>query len=162
MKKIIIYIVIAVIVLVGLAGLREILGRKAAEQSDSGNTYAAALGEEDPLVQRFMAGNSDEEIILAFSDDVNADGTPDLIAIVRGDEMNHTIAMISENRDYFFTEPVPAPRENQKVKFINIDKDDDLEVMITGEKNGQVGYAVFKMMKGRFKDLYGENMKDCC
>ena len=51
MKKIIIYIVIAVIVLVGLAGLREILGRKAAEQSDSGNTYAAALGEEDPLVQ---------------------------------------------------------------------------------------------------------------
>ena len=70
--------------------------------------------------------------------------------------------MISENRDYFFTEPVPAPRENQKVKFINIDKDDDLEVMITGEKNGQVGYAVFKMMKGRFKDLYGENMKDCC
>lgn len=75
MKKIIIYIVIAVIVLVGLAGLREILGRKAAEQSDSGNTYAAALGEEDPLVQRFMAGNSDEEIILAFSDDVNADGT---------------------------------------------------------------------------------------
>ncbi len=162
MKKTIVYIVIAVIVLIGLAGLREYLSSKAEEQKERENTYAPALGEEDPLVQRFMQSNEGEEIILACSDDVNADDIEDLIVIVYGEEMNHTIAMISDGTDYIFTEPVPAPRENQQIKFINIDKDDDLEVMITGEKNGQVGYAVFKMMKGRFKDLYGENMKDCC
>ena len=37
-----------------------------------------------------------------------------------------------------------------------------LETLITGEKNGKLGYAVYRIIDGGFKDLFGEGMKDCC
>ena len=43
-----------------------------------------------------------------------------------------------------------------------MDKEPELEFLITGEKDGQVGYAVYRIMDGAIVDLYGEGMEDCC
>ena len=60
------------------------------------------------------------------------------------------------------TEPIPAPRENQHIRFFNMDKLSEIETLITGEKNGQVGYAIYRIMDGAMVNLFGEGMEDCC
>lgn len=161
MKKIIIYILITAVVITGLAWLREYLSGMAHGEQAGDDPYSEALGPDDPLVVTFSEKH-EGDIILACSDDINADGEDDLVVILRGSETNSAVAMVSEDGSYFFTEPTPAPKENQKIGFINIDKGEELEVMISGEKNGQVGYGVFKLIGHDFRNLYGENMKDCC
>lgn len=37
-----------------------------------------------------------------------------------------------------------------------------MEFLITGDKNGEVGYAVFRIIDGQITDLFGEGMEDCC
>lgn len=154
-------LVVAVLV-IGLAGLREYLEKKENAKLSTSDEYAEAVSEDHPLLLKFEEDHPDDEILLACADDVNNDGTEDLIVIIYGEDVNQTIAMISEEDGYFYAEPTPAPRENQKIKFTNIDKGEDHEVLITGEKNGQVGYALYKVMGHEFRDLYGENMKNCC
>lgn len=162
MKKRIVYVIIAVLFIVGLAYLREYLSNKAAAEEAKDSPYAVGVESDHPLVQRFLTEYGQEDILLACSADVNADGVDDLIVIFSGEDANSTVAMMSDGDSYFYTDPTPAPRENQKIRFTNIDKGEDLEVMITGEKNGQVGYAVYKTIGHEFRNLYGENMKDCC
>lgn len=161
MKKIIIYILIGMVLITGLAWLRDYLYQRVHEDQKADNPYAEPLDLDEPLVAVFLKEYGGE-IILACSDDINADGEDDLVVILRGEEVNSAVAMVSEEGSYFFTEPTNAPRENQKIGFTNIDKGEELEVMITGEKNGQVGYGVFKLIGHDFRNLYGENMKDCC
>lgn len=60
------------------------------------------------------------------------------------------------------TPPIPAPRENQHIRFFNMDKLSEIETLITGEKNGQVGYAIYRIMHGEMINLFGEGMEDCC
>ena len=56
----------------------------------------------------------------------------------------------------------PATIENQKIQFKNIDKEGEIEIIVTGEKKGAVGYAIYRMIDGEMVDLFGEGMEDCC
>ena len=42
------------------------------------------------------------------------------------------------------------------------DKEGEIEIIITGEKKGAVGYAIYRMIDGQPVDLFGEGMEDCC
>ena len=44
----------------------------------------------------------------------------------------------------------------------SIDKEGEIEIIITGEKKGAVGYAIYRMIDGQPVDLFGEGMEDCC
>ncbi|MBM6991139.1 MAG: hypothetical protein I3I98_07060 [Mobilibacterium timonense] len=165
LRRRVIAVVLVIAVIVGLAWLREYLREKEARKDRSTGGYARMVSDSNPLLEQFRKDHSGRNVILACSDDINADDKMDLVVIVKGkksSDQNQTIVMVSDGMGYFYTDPVPAPKENQKIKFTNIDKDDDKEVMITGDKNGQVGYALFKVRGKKFRDLYGENMKDCC
>ena len=157
--------VLVVALIVGLAWLREYLREKEARKDRSTGSYTSMVSDTNPLLKQFRKDHPGRKVILACSDDINADDKMDLVVIVKGkksSDSNQTIVMVSDGMGYFYTDSVPAPKENQKIKFTNIDKDDDKEVMITGDKDGQVGYALFKVRGKQFRDLYGENMKDCC
>lgn len=73
------------------------------------------------------------------------------------------MALLSrEDGGYDVTPAIPAPQQNQKIRFFNMDKGPELEFLITGDKNGEVGYAVFRIIDGQITDLFGEGMEDCC
>ena len=61
-----------------------------------------------------------------------------------------------------YSEPIPGPIENQQIQFKDIDKEGPIEFIVSGEKNGAVGYAIYRMIDGQPIDLFGEGMADCC
>ena len=79
-------------------------------------------------------------------------------------EGNRTIVVTDkgDSTNYDFSDPIAAPVENQKIQFKNIDKEGEIEIIITGEKKGAVGYAIYRMIDGQPVDLFGEGMEDCC
>ncbi|MBQ3404494.1 MAG: hypothetical protein IJG63_03640, partial [Oscillospiraceae bacterium] len=92
------------------------------------------------------------------------EGNHDLVVIYTSDDkLCWTVAVVDDGSgEHYYTEPTPAPRQNQKIRFFNMDKLGPLEVMITGDKDGQVGYALYRVMDGGLINLYGEGMEDCC
>ena len=37
-----------------------------------------------------------------------------------------------------------------------------MEFIVSGEKNGAAGYAIYRMIDGAPVDLFGDGMEDCC
>ncbi len=103
-------------------------------------------------------------VVLACEEDVTDDGCKDLIVIYTEKELTRTVAVIDsgDGVNYNFTTPIPGPIENQKIQFKNIDKEGEIEIIVTGEKKGAVGYAIYRMIDGEMVDLFGEGMEDCC
>ena len=75
-------------------------------------------------------------VVLACEEDVTDDGCKDLIVIYTEKELTRTVAVIDsgDGVNYNFTTPIPGPIENQKIQFKNIDKEGEIEIIVTGEK----------------------------
>lgn len=82
-------------------------------------------------------------------------GLDDLVVICKMEEGNRTIVVTDkgDSTNYDFSDPIAAPVENQKIQFKNIDKEGEIEIIITGEKKGAVGYAIYRMIDGQPVDL---------
>lgn len=102
------------------------------------------------------------EIITYEEEDINNDTKSDLIIVYKdGSKYNKMVAVINDKTIYI-TEPVIAPKEDVVLSFKDVDSKDNIEVMLSGSKNGSVGYAIFRLEKGKLIDLFGEGMEDCC
>lgn len=165
-------ILIAAIVIIAFV-LRSVLENKHEEikidKQTAGKTvremnYAKPVQEDDSILQVFKEKYSSAEILLACREDVTDDGLDDLVVICKLEEGNRTIVVTDsgDSLNYNFSDPIPAPIENQKIQFKNIDKEGEIEFIITGEKKGAVGYAIYRMIDGQPVDLFGEGMEDCC
>ena len=166
--------VIFVIVIVIIAfGARSLLENKQEEiqidKQTAGKTvremnYAESVPEDDSILQVFKKTSPPAEVLLACREDVTDDGLDDLVVICKTDEGNRTIVVTDsgDSTNYNFSNPIPAPVENQRIQFKNIDKEGEIEFIITGEKKGAVGYAIYRMIDGQPADLFGEGMEDCC
>ncbi|MBQ0059727.1 MAG: hypothetical protein KBS83_07270 [Lachnospiraceae bacterium] len=152
------------VIIVCLAFLRQYLQQKEDQaESKGGVAYAEMVRDNDPLLVEFRQRHPERTVLLACSEDITNDGKRDLVVISQLDDANTTIALIDDgNGGFIETEPVPAPKENQHIRFMNIDKLGAIETLITGEKNGQVGYAVYRIMDDRMVDLYRDGMEECC
>lgn len=126
--------------------------------------YAENVDEDNKILQAFMKHTPEAEIYVACEEDITDDGCKDLVVIYKKGKLTRTVVAIDsgDGENYTFTDPIPGPIENQKVQFKNIDKEGVIEFIITGEKNGAVGYAVYRMIDGIPTDLFGEGMDDCC
>lgn len=126
--------------------------------------YAEMVREDQVLLQAFQEKFEGAEVLLACEEDVTDDGLKDLVVIYRMDELTRTVVVTNcqDGKNYDFSEPIPGPIENQKIQFKNIDKEGEIEIIITGEKKGAVGYAIYRMIDGEPVDLFGEGMEDCC
>lgn len=172
-KPVWIKIVLIVIVVVAAFAVNSTLEKKQQENAaDVGKAgaigrqakYAENVEEDHPILQVFQKEFPDAEVLLACEEDVTNDGRKDLVVIYRKDNLTRTV-VVSDSGDgvrYAFSEPIPAPVENQKIQFKNIDKENEIEIIITGEKKGAVGYAIYRMIDGQPADLFGEGMEDCC
>lgn len=126
--------------------------------------YAENVDEDNAILKVFEKQFPDAAVILACEEDITNDGLKDLVVIYKMEDLTRTViaADSGDGETYQFSEPVPAPVENQKIQFKNIDKEGEIEVIITGEKKGAVGYAIYRMIDGQPVDLFGEGMEDCC
>lgn len=105
----------------------------------------------------------DEEIIIASQMDLNMDKKEDAVIIYKeSDKANKMTIVLTKGYRHYLTKPVPAPMENQTIKFKNIDEKNQMEVIVSGEKHGNIGFAIFRIEDGEALDIFGEGMESCC
>ena len=150
---------------VGLTALRGALQKMDEEaQVKSSRQYAPEAPEDHPARLWYQEQEPDREILLACAADITADGLEDMVVIYRAERNTaQAVALLArEEGGYTLTPAIPAPQQHQKIRFFNMDHDPELEFLMTGDKNGEVGYAVFRILDGAIVDLFGEGMEDCC
>lgn len=167
MRKInplLIKILAILLVVTVLAFLREYLLEKDEEaEAKSGIDYAVMVEDDHPLLVEFCGRYPQRDVLLACSEDITNDGVEDIIVISQLDDEITAVALYTDAAgELAETPPIPAPKENQHIRFFNMDKVGEIETLITGEKNGQVGYAIYRIMDGQLINLFGEGMEDCC
>ena len=106
------------------------------------------------ILGKFKEQFPEASVGLACEEDVTDDGCKDLIVIYTEKELTRTVAVIDsgDGVNYNFTTPIPGPIENQKIQFKNIDKEGEIEIIVTGEKKGAVGYACLLYTSGAYKN----------
>ena len=132
----------------------------------AGKNYARSVADGHPALQYFETVNPGRDIFLACEEDLTNDGLNELVVIYHNPEegvINWMVALINRgDGTYDITEPSRAPIENQAIRFFNMDKEGELEFVLTGEKDGEVGYAIYRIIDGELINLFGEDMEDCC
>jgi hypothetical protein len=119
--------------------------------------------ERDFLYRYFNQVHGGKVVVAWAFADVDNDGRHDLILIYRvGAEKNSMRVVLSAGGTYAITNDVPAPVSNQTITFKDIDERPPLEFIVQGMKGAKIGYAVYRIEKGRLVDLFGEGMEGCC
>ncbi|MEG1682529.1 MAG: Cys-Cys-COOH (seleno)protein SaoC [Oscillospiraceae bacterium] len=162
--KTLLTIVLLAAAVVGLTAVRDYLQRADEAAPQSGRQYAQAAPAEHPALLWYQEQFSEKEILLACNADINGDSREDLVVITRAEQgAAEAVALLAEEAGgYTVTAPIPAPQQHQKMRFFNMDKEPELEFLMTGDKNGMVGYAVYQVTEGALTNLFGEGMEDCC
>ena len=63
-----------------------------------------------------------------------------------------------DGENYVGSDPIPAPVENQRIKFQDIDQKDEIEFILQGQKGSNVGYGIFRVVDGSAgKSFWGRN-----
>lgn len=136
--------------------------RKAQEELD----YAKNVAADNVAFLYFQKENPGRDIFLAVEEDLTDDGLKDLVVIYHNPEeglVNWMVALVNRgDGTYDITKPTRAPIENQAIRFFDMDQEGEMEFICTGEKDGQVGYAIYRIISGELIDLFGEDMEDCC
>jgi hypothetical protein len=123
---------------------------------------APPVAADDPRL-RWCEDHWGRRVLLSASADVDADGRPDLVVIYRVDgQKNAMCVVLAKPEGYRATNDVPAPVENQRITFRDIDDAPPLEFIVQGSKGAKYGYAVFRIEAGTLVSLSGHGMEDCC
>ncbi len=119
--------------------------------------YAENVPGDHQILKAFQDAHPEAEVLAACEEDLTDDGLKDLVVIYATTEDDEhvgsenmgkhkhirlTVAIDSgDGVNYQFTDPIPAPVENQKIQFQNIDKKGEIEFVLQGQKENKVGYA---------------------
>lgn len=123
----------------------------------------AAVDTGHRLFEYFPAAYGDKEPILTGVNDINNDGREDLIVIYRDTSVtNKMIAIWEEDGRIAISEPTPAPVENYRLEWRDIDEKAPIELIVSGSKGVNVGYAIYRWENGQFLNLFGDGMEGCC
>ena len=140
-----------------------ILVASACVQEESGQTDIG-VEKGNALLLHFEEKNPGEKVIKCGYEDVTDDGIKDLVVIynVKAGKNGMKVVVGSEDGKYNITGEVPAPADDQDIQFKNIDEKGEVELIISGSKNGNVGYAIFRIENMEIINIFGEGMEDCC
>ncbi len=139
--------------------------------------YAENVPGDHHILKAFQDAHPEAEVLAACEEDLTDDGLKDLVVIYATTEDDEhvgsenigkhkhirlTVAIDSgDGVNYQFTDPIPAPVENQKIQFQNIDKKGEIEFVLQGQKENKVGYGIYRIVDGETVNLFGEGMEDC-
>lgn len=158
MKRFKIKYIVIFLLLIVILGVSGKFNQKLAQTQDTEDKINIS----PQLLERYQK-NYTQEIIMAEKCDLNMDKKEDAVIIYRENKsQNFMVVVVTEGESYYITEPVKAPLENQKIQFKNIDEKAEMEVIVSGEKNGNLGYAIFRIEDKAFKDIFAEGMESCC
>lgn len=168
-KRLLKTISMAILIIILAFGIRLYLGKqeqlKAEEQAYGRRekVFAPMVEEDNRILQYFKKEYPNREVILACLEDITDDQLDDLLVIYREDNNIRLVAVCDKgDGSYYITPEIPAPVENQTIQFVNIDKEAEMEFIVSGEKKGAVGYAIYRIIDGEIIDLFGQGMEDCC
>lgn len=116
------------------------------------------------LLLFFQESYPDKKVITCGYEDLNGDGRKDLLVIYNASYRKNEMVIVLDNIDgYKTTDPTPAPIDNQEIEFKDIDKTPPMEFIVSGSKDGNFGYAIFRLVDDvEIRDLFGDGMDDCC
>ncbi|MEG0108867.1 MAG: Cys-Cys-COOH (seleno)protein SaoC [Lachnospiraceae bacterium] len=136
---------------------------KAALEMRNAN-YAPNVSQTNKMLQDFREKHKKAEVVLACEEDITDDGLKDLVVIYQEKKQVRMVTIVDPGQEntYLYSKPVPGPKENQKIQFRNIDQEGVIEFIVSGEKKGAAGYAIYRIIEGEPVDLFGEGMEDCC
>lgn len=119
---------------------------------------------DNELLLYFIEHKTEYDVITCGYEDLNDDGRKDLLVIYKvGLRENGMLIVLDTVDGYKFTDSVRAPIDNQKIEFKDIDKTGPIEFIISGSKDGNFGYSIFRLIDDvEIRDLFGEGMEDCC
>lgn len=140
--------------------------------------YAENLAETDnTILQAFKEEFPNVTVLVACEEDLTNDGCKDMVVIYNTPEADENAAKSTlvdggyirlvvaidsgDGANYTFTDPIPAPIENQKIQFQNVDKTDEIEFVLQGQKGAKVGYGIYRVMDGAPINLFGEGLEEC-
>lgn len=162
-------LLIILIVVVAFFLSRYVLSKNESQnQLQRQRIYAPMVSNDNQALLDFQSMYPERKIILACEDDVTNDGIKDLLFIYKEDSPTEgkitrlVVSMVQADESYIYTNPIPAPIDNQGIQFKNIDQENEMEFIISGEKNGASGYAIYRIIDGEPMDLFGDGMEDCC
>ena len=130
--------------------------------------YAPMVEDDNAALVAFQQENPQRKVVLACEEDVTNDTLKDLLIIYKEDDPTEgeitrlVVSIAQQDGSYTYTEPIPAPIENQGIQFKNINEEAEMEFIVSGEKDGAAGYAIYRMIDGQPMDLFGNGMEDCC
>lgn len=139
--------------------------------------YAPNVEDDNKILQAFKTAFPDVTVLVACEEDLTDDGCDDLVVIyntpesdtysdtttmVNGGHIRMMVAIDSgDGENYTFSDPIPAPIENQKIKFQNIDKEAEMEFILQGQKGSKVGYGIYRVIDGAPVNLFAEGLVEC-
>ena len=84
------------------------------------------------LYEHFLAAYGDKKPLLTGVNDINNDGLEDLIVIYQDTPTaNKMIAIWQEDGKVVISEPTPAPVENYRIEWRDIDDKDPIELIVS-------------------------------
>lgn len=139
--------------------------------------YAENVAEDNKILMAFKELYPDATIIVACEEDMTNDGCKDLVLVFNDpneDEHSSVTQLVDggyirlavmidsgDGENYVCSDPIPAPVENQRIKFQNIDEKDEIEFILQGQKGTKVGYGIFRVMDGAPVSLFDQGMEEC-
>jgi hypothetical protein len=105
----------------------------------------------------------DQEIVLTLEGDCNDDGITDLIVVYKEDATKNKQATVySRESKFFLTQPIPAPYEDCKLTWKNVDERPPCELLVSGRRGIKFGFAILRFEKGQWVNIFGDSMQECC
>lgn len=117
----------------------------------------------DERMDFFNKNIKNNKIIKTAEEDLTDNGKKDLIVVYeKTSDQNEMVVVVEGEEGLYTTSPIKAPKESVEIKFKNIDNKGVMEMIVSGSKNGKVGYAIYRLEDKKLIDLFGEGMRDCC
>lgn len=148
-------------------------GNRAGREID----YAENVPEDHKILMKFKELFPKAKILVACEEDLTNDGCKDLVVVFNNPEPDEfssytqlmdggyiRLAVMIDSGDgenYECSTPTPAPVENQRIKFQNIDEQEEIEFILQGQKGSKVGYGIFRVMEGEPISLFDQGFEEC-
>ena len=163
MKKLLLSLLVVIVLLVGGFFLKKCL---IDVDNNTDDRNDPPISKSHPALKWFTQTYKNRSVIFGFSGDLTNDGLEDVIIIYKENNNKNycwvTVAVKTIDDGWYIIDPVLAPKQNQKVKVFDMDNSPPSEFTISGDKNGIVGYAVFRIIDGRLESLIDEGYLSCC